>query len=71
MDTVLFLKGDRVFEKSTAIIECLNSLGGVNRIVGLLKLLPREIRDWFYDHVASNRNKSACVIIAKDERFLS
>lgn len=71
MDTVLFLDGERVFEKSLAIIECLHSLGGANRLVGLLKLLPDKTLNCLYDHIAIHRKKLSCSYIKTDERFLN
>jgi predicted DCC family thiol-disulfide oxidoreductase YuxK len=71
MNTVLYFDGKNTFKKSSAIIKCFQSLGGFYHLVGMLKLIPRPIRDWFYDHIASNRDKFSCVLVTKDDRFLS
>lgn len=71
MNTVIYLEGKTTFAKSSAILKCFQSLGGIYKLVGLLKLIPRPIRDWFYDRVANNRDKFSCALVTKDDRFLN
>lgn len=71
MNTVIYLEGKSTFQKSAAIIKCFHSLGGIYKLVGVLKLIPRPIRDWLYDRIANNREKFRCALVMKDERFLN
>lgn len=57
MDTVLVRHRGRVLQKSDAVFAAVAAFGGVWRIVTVARLVPRPIRDWFYDRVARNRYK--------------
>lgn len=54
-DNVIFLDQDRYFEKSTAVLQILKYLGGIWWFLSVLIIIPRPVRDFFYDLVASNR----------------
>ena len=57
-DTIYFIKDDEYFyEKSTAIIQIVNSLGGIFQLIMLLYIIPRFIRDAVYMIVSKNRKK--------------
>jgi predicted DCC family thiol-disulfide oxidoreductase YuxK len=65
--------------RSDAVRHCLNRLGGAWRLIGwLLGLLPRPLRDWAYDGLASVRKsffatpESSCPALPPDlqRRFL-
>lgn len=57
-DTIYFIKDDEFFyEKSTAIIQIVNSLGGIFQLIMLLYIIPRFIRDAVYMIVSKNRKK--------------
>ena len=71
MTTVMFFSGGILFAKSDAIIEVGSVLGGLKKSWILLKIIPRFIRDSLYDWVAGQRKKVSCVILVKDQRFLS
>jgi predicted DCC family thiol-disulfide oxidoreductase YuxK len=49
------LPAERAFTKSDAVLRASWDLGGIWRIGELGRLLPRTVRDWFYDRVARNR----------------
>lgn len=51
---VITQKG-KVIVKSDAILFILKELGGIYRIFCLLKIIPRFIRDGFYNWIAKNR----------------
>lgn len=77
LDTIFYKEGDRLYEKSTAVIRILIRLGGVGLIGGLLFVFPMVIRDWIYDWVAKSRykvfgKKKNCRIVSPQEksRFL-
>lgn len=71
MSTVVFYRAGQLFTKSEAIIEIGRVLGGWAKLLLLLRLIPRIIRDSIYYFVASKRNKVSCIILIKDERFLN
>ncbi len=71
-ETVVFLKGDQVFIKSKAAIECVASLGGFWVMVKVFLLVPRVIRDLMYDWIARHRygwfgKVDACRILKVEE----
>jgi predicted DCC family thiol-disulfide oxidoreductase YuxK len=43
------------YSRSTAVIEILTGLGGVWRLVAVLRIIPAFVRDAVYDFVANNR----------------
>jgi predicted DCC family thiol-disulfide oxidoreductase YuxK len=53
--TVIFIENNHLYTKSTAIIRALQSKGGLNRLAAVLYIVPRFIRDWVYDYVATRR----------------
>ena len=76
-ETVVYLRGNRYFYASTAVLEILHDIGGVWKIVLLFRLIPRFIRDYVYRFIASRRykifgKKSSCMlsISENEKRFL-
>jgi len=60
MDTVYLiadfgLPTERVLAKSNATVYTLSRLGGVWRLAGAARLVPRRLRDWGYDAMARRR----------------
>lgn len=49
------LPNERAFTKSDAVLRASWELGGIWRAGEVGRLLPRKLRDWFYDLVACNR----------------
>ncbi len=71
LKTLLFLREQKVYERSQAIIEIGKLLGAQLRIAAyLLMTIPRPIRDYFYSQISSRRKSIACVTLKRDERFL-
>ena len=77
VDSIILIKNDKVFIKSSAVLEVLKDipLGWWVFRVGII--LPRVIRDYIYDVVAKYRyrifgKKDECPIPSKDiqDRFL-
>lgn len=66
----------QIFTQSDAILNIMYDLGGIWRILSILKIIPRSIRDATYRLVANNRklisNKFQCKIPSSDDlkRFL-
>ena len=55
IDTLVFIKGDQILFKSDAIIEILISLNRFYKIFLVFKLVPKKVRDYFYDQVSKRR----------------
>jgi predicted DCC family thiol-disulfide oxidoreductase YuxK len=49
------LPPERAFTKSDAVLRAAWDLGGIWRTGEVGRLIPRALRDWFYDRVAKNR----------------
>jgi predicted DCC family thiol-disulfide oxidoreductase YuxK len=47
----------KIFGKSTAIIQCLKIIGYRKELLYLMDLIPNVIRDWIYDLLAKYRYK--------------
>ncbi|KAB2912375.1 MAG: thiol-disulfide oxidoreductase DCC family protein [Hyphomicrobiaceae bacterium] len=54
-ETNLVLSGGRAFGKLDSVAATGLHLGGVWRLLALLRVIPRPIGDWLYDQVARNR----------------
>ena len=73
MKTVVFFRDGVVFQQSDAVIEIGKSLGGLFKLLILLKIFPKFIRDFFYSIIADNRykwfgKKESCRMPTKNER---
>ena len=55
IDSVVLFNNNSISYKSKAVIEILISLGGIYRVLVMIKIIPRAILDWIYDIVAKNR----------------
>ena len=51
----VFLEIDKRYERSNAVLLALSGLGGVWRLISLLYVFPRPLRDFVYRIVARNR----------------
>ncbi len=65
-DSVVFIHDSRVYFRSEAAIRILASIGGIYRLSIAFLIIPRRIRDYFYNLIATNRhrwfkNDSCCV----------
>jgi len=76
LSTVVLVIGGRKFIRSSAIAQVLIGLSGGWKLAGiLLMLVPRPIRDWFYNRTASNRyrrwgKRDSCRVPTPEEREL-
>lgn len=77
LESVVLIEGDECYVKSAAVIRIAQLLGGVYRLLGPFRFLPRRVRDWGYDLVAKHRyrifgQKDQCMMPQGNvqERFL-
>lgn len=57
LDTVVYEKSGRHYQRSSAVLGILRDLGGGWRLLGSLVIVPAFIRDFFYRLVARNRHR--------------
>jgi len=71
-DTFLFVDNGQVYVRSDAAIKISKYLG-VWRVLGVVRFLPRAIRDFVYDVIARNRytwfgKRDSCFLPSPEER---
>lgn len=76
-DTMLYIEGDRAYQKSDAFLRIAVQLGWPWKLFAVARLCPRLVRDWCYDRIARNRYRlfgrfDECVLPDADHarRFL-
>ena len=76
-DSVIYIKGDNYFIKSSAGLNVLNDIGGIWKMFFLFIIIPKFIRDFFYDIISKSRYKifgkrESCMIPTSEikQRFL-
>lgn len=57
VDSIVLYSEGKLYYKSTAILKILTSLGGVFVALRLLYIIPRTVRDYLYDFIATYRYK--------------
>lgn len=55
LDTVVFVDEGKTYVKSEAVFAVMRRLGGAYRVLGVLRVLPKGLRDYLYDRVAQYR----------------
>ncbi|WP_226481540.1 thiol-disulfide oxidoreductase DCC family protein [Natrinema amylolyticum] len=55
LESVVLIEGEDCYVKSAAVIRIAERLGGVYRLLGPFRFLPRRLRDGVYDFVADRR----------------
>jgi predicted DCC family thiol-disulfide oxidoreductase YuxK len=77
LDTFIYLREDSLLSRSTAALYLLKDLGGFYRLFFAGIIVPRFIRDFFYNLIARSRynfwgRKESCMIPTEDisSRFL-
>ncbi len=63
----IYIKGDRIYTKSSGALHVLKDLGGFWRLFYVFILIPRPIRDYIYSLIANNRyglfgRRNACMM---------
>lgn len=77
LQTLLVLSRGQAFTRSDAALEVAIRLGGIWRLFGVFKIVPRSLRDWGYSFFARNRYRwfgraEACILPTPElrKRFL-
>jgi predicted DCC family thiol-disulfide oxidoreductase YuxK len=73
-NTILVIDKGRLYEKSDAILHILKRLNGLWKVLYLLVIIPKAIRDRIYTIVAGNRyrwfgKKSRCLLPGQGNRY--
>ena len=55
MNSVILVMGERLYQKSDAVLEIVKNLSWLWPALYVFKLIPRFLRDWLYERVAGNR----------------
>jgi len=78
IDSIVYIEGTGCFLKSSAVLHLLKSIGGAWSLLQGFIVIPKFIRDFFYDLIAKNRYRifgktDTCLVPSQDiaERFLS
>ena len=77
LDTMLLIDGGTVFSRSDAALRIARRLAGPARLLSAAAAIPRPLRDWLYDRIASRRyrwfgRKESCMVPGPElaKRFL-
>ncbi len=54
-ESVVLVERDHLTTRSTAVLRALRLLGGIWRVTGVFRLIPRRVRDPLYEFVAKRR----------------
>jgi predicted DCC family thiol-disulfide oxidoreductase YuxK len=73
LDTFVLIKGGRVYARSDAALEIARHLRGPWRLLSLVRVIPRPLRNWLYDIIARNRYRwfgklGSCAIPGAEHR---
>lgn len=55
LDSIVLVEDGEVFKKSTAALKISTQLNGLWPVLGVFRILPTRLRDFFYDLIARNR----------------
>jgi len=77
IDSIILVKDDKCYFKSAAALRICKHLSGGWKLFSVLSIIPKPIRDYFYDILAKNRykwfgKKESCMIPLPEirDRFL-
>lgn len=77
LDSLVLIENSHIYFKSTAVLRICKNLQGVWKIFYSLLIIPKPLRDFFYDCIAKNRHelfgtKDHCILPTADirKRFL-
>lgn len=73
-DSVVYLTRGKVYLKSSAVLHLLKDIGGGWKILFGLIIIPRFIRDFFYELIAKNRyrlfgKKDHCMVPSEEVKL--
>jgi len=57
IDSIIFVENDNLYTKSTAALKIARKMSGLWPMLYIFIVIPKSIRDWFYDIIAKNRYK--------------
>jgi predicted DCC family thiol-disulfide oxidoreductase YuxK len=55
LQTLIYIKGERYYFRSTAVLHILNDLGGFRKLFFVFIIVPPFIRDFFYNIISGTR----------------
>ncbi len=55
VDSVLYLRNERLYDKSTAALYVISDIGGWRSVLKILFVFPKFFRDWVYNKIAKRR----------------
>lgn len=72
-DTYLFIANGRAWSKSEGYFQLAKQLGGIWKLSAIIRIVPRPLRDAFYDMIARNRYRlfgktEACALLTEEQR---
>ena len=72
-DAILLIKNGQCYLRTDAVLEITRDLSGLWFLLGVFKIVPRPLRDYFYNLFARNRyrlfgKRDSCMIPAADVR---
>ena len=72
-NTIIFQQNGKLYYRSDAFIKILKTIGGFWNIIVVIEILPKSVRDYFYNLIAGNRYKwfgkrDTCRMPTKEER---
>lgn len=72
-DTVILIRQGEVFTESDAAVQIAAAFDGPWRLLGLVRWVPRPLRDWVYRRIANNRyawfgRKDVCLMPTPEVR---
>ena len=73
IDSIVFIKEDRFFLRSSAVLNILKDLGGRWRFLYIFIIIPKFIRDFIYNVIAKSRyrvfgKRESCTIPSEANR---
>jgi predicted DCC family thiol-disulfide oxidoreductase YuxK len=57
LDSIMLVEGDKIYEKSTAILRITRHLNSGFKLLYFFIVIPKLVRDWLYSYIAKNRYK--------------
>jgi len=77
-ESIIYLKENKSFRESSAVLEILTDIGGVWKLIAVLKLIPKPIRNKLYQLIAKKRyhyfgKRTTCLLPSPEnkKRFLT
>jgi predicted DCC family thiol-disulfide oxidoreductase YuxK len=57
LNSIVYIEGDKIYTESTGVLQAVSSMGGIYKLLLILKLVPKFLRDKIYAYIAANRYK--------------